>query len=71
MVVVTAGEECEPTFAALWTISDDDLAGFGADHEESELIRDVVRAYDVDLEVPVLVFSPRYESFRFVLEEFG
>lgn len=41
-----------PTFASLVSCSDENLAKLGANHVDSEVIREGVGAYDEETEIP-------------------
>ena len=46
-------------FLRLGACCDDMLMGFGVEQEDTETIREVVRGYDVETEIPTLVIWPK------------
>lgn len=70
MLVVTVWEgECMPTFATLASCNDENLSRFGVDHAEAEWMRNVIRSYDEDTEVPVLTVGECEFRFELVMQQ--
>jgi len=68
LVVRVIDGECMPTFDTLASCNDENLSKFGANHEEAEVMRTVIRCYDDLIELPVLTVGEKQGDFRFELK---